>query len=48
MYDCAGGKAVTKIIEALPADPNSPAAYPNIHRVLAEPTAAGTNEQKRR
>src|SRR6266550_4535934 len=33
-YDGAGGKAVAKIINALPADPNSPAAYPNINRVL--------------
>ena len=43
-YDGAGGKAVEKIIEALPADPNSPAAYPNINRVLADPTGSGTNQ----
>src|SRR5439155_5677753 len=39
-YDGAGGKSIAKIIDALPADPNSPAAYPNINRVLADPTGS--------
>jgi len=47
-YDGAGGKAVAKVIEALPDDPSSPVTYPNINRALSEPTATGTNEQRRR
>jgi hypothetical protein len=35
-YDGAGGKAVAEIIKNLPANPNSPAAYPNLNNLLSE------------
>jgi nucleoside phosphorylase len=34
-YDGAGGKAVAEIIKNLPANPNSPATYPNIKKLLS-------------
>jgi nucleoside phosphorylase len=36
-YDGAGGKAVAEIIKHLPANLNSPSAYPNINKILFAP-----------
>lgn len=35
-YDGAGGKTVAEIIKNLPANPNSPEAYPNLRKILSE------------
>jgi nucleoside phosphorylase len=35
-YDGAGGKAVAEIIKNLPANPNSPEAYPNLRKILSQ------------
>jgi nucleoside phosphorylase len=37
-YDGAGGKAVAEIIKNLPLNPNSPDAYPNLRKLLSEPS----------
>lgn len=34
-YDGAGGKAVAEVIKQLPANPNSPEAYPNLRKILS-------------
>jgi adenosylhomocysteine nucleosidase len=34
-YDGAGGTAIANVIQNLPANPNSPNAYPNINRILS-------------
>jgi len=34
-YNGAGGKAVAEIIKRLPANPNSPEAYPNLRKILS-------------
>ncbi len=36
-YAGAGGRALAEIIQALPANPNDPATYPAIHRMLRGP-----------
>lgn len=36
-YAGAGGRALAEIIRALPANPNDPATYPAIHRMLRGP-----------
>ena len=36
-YDGAGGKAIAKIIQTLPANPSSPDSYSNINRLLSAP-----------
>lgn len=36
-YSGAGGRALAEIIQALPANPNDPATYPAIHRLLRGP-----------
>lgn len=37
-YGGAGGKAVAEIIKNLPTNPNSLDAYPNLRKILSEPS----------